>query len=207
MKKTITMTTRIGRLMAGAGIAALVAGFAGYQSATLEAATTQTASFNISANVAANCTIVAGNLGFASYDPVVANATNPLDQTSPITVACTKGTSATVSLDLGTHASGSTRRMQNGTTATEFLTIAIHHCRSQRGVEHDQYGGVAPRPRRRATSPFTAAWQGGRTSRPAITATPSSRPSPSRRTLEGAARDGRNVPVAEPATVSPMALL
>ena len=39
MKKTITMTTRIGRLMAGAGMAALVAGFAGYQSATLEAAT------------------------------------------------------------------------------------------------------------------------------------------------------------------------
>ena len=126
MKKTITMTTRIGRLMAGAGIAALVAGFAGYQSATLEAATTQTASFNISANVAANCTIVAGNLGFASYDPVVANATNPLDQTSTITVACTKGTSATVSLDLGTHVSGSTRRMQNGTTATEFLTYELY---------------------------------------------------------------------------------
>jgi spore coat protein U-like protein len=126
MKKTITMTTRIGRLMAGAGMAALVAGFAGYQSATLEAATTATSSFNVTANVTANCTIVAGNLGFGSYDPVVAQAASPLDQTSTLTVACTKGTNATVSLDLGTHVSGSTRRMQSGTTATEFLTYELY---------------------------------------------------------------------------------
>jgi spore coat protein U-like protein len=125
MKETITMTTRIGRLIAGAGMAALVAGSAGYQSATLEAATA-TSSFNVTANVTANCTIVAGNLGFGSYDPVVAQAASPLDQTSTLTVACTKGTNATVSLDLGTHTSGSTRRMQSGTTATEFLTYELY---------------------------------------------------------------------------------
>jgi spore coat protein U-like protein len=125
MKETITMTTRIGRLMAGAGMAALVAGFAAYQSATLDAATA-IASFNVTANVTANCTIVAGNLGFGSYDPVVAQAASPLDQTSTLTVACTKGTNAAVSLDLGTHASGSTRRMQSGTTATEFLTYELY---------------------------------------------------------------------------------
>jgi spore coat protein U-like protein len=119
------MTTRIGRLMAAAGTAALVAGFAGYQRATLEAATA-TASFNVTANVAANCTIVAGSLGFGSYDPVGAHASTPLNQTSTITVACTKGTSATVSLDLGTHASGSTRRMQSGTTTTEFLAYELY---------------------------------------------------------------------------------
>jgi spore coat protein U-like protein len=62
------MTTRIGRLMAGAGMAALVAGFAGYGSANVEAATA-TASFNVTATVTANCTIVAGSLGFGSYDP------------------------------------------------------------------------------------------------------------------------------------------
>jgi spore coat protein U-like protein len=119
------MTTRISRLMTAAGMAALVAGFAAHRSTTLEAATA-TASFGVTANVAANCTIVAGSLGFGSYDPVVAHATNPLDQTSTITVACTKGTNATVSLDLGTHASGSTRRMQSGTTATEFLTYELY---------------------------------------------------------------------------------
>jgi spore coat protein U-like protein len=120
------MTTRIGRLLAATGMAALVAGVAAYQSPTLEAATTQTASFNVTANVTANCTIVAGALGFGSYDPVVANASSPLDQTSTITVACTKGTNATVSLDLGTHTSGSTRRMQSGTTATEFLAYELY---------------------------------------------------------------------------------
>ena len=125
MKETITMTTRIGRLMAGAGMAALVAGFAGYQSATLEAAAA-TASFSVTANVTANCTIVAGDLGFGSYDPVVANATSPLDQTSTLTVACTKGTNAAVSLNLGTHTSGSTRRMQSGSTATEFLNYELY---------------------------------------------------------------------------------
>lgn len=119
------MTTRIGRLLAATGMAALVAGVAAYQSPTLEAAP-QTASFNVTANVAANCTIVAGSLGFGSYDPVVANASSPLDQTSTITVACTKGTSATVSLDLGTHTSGSTRRMQSGTTATEYLAYELY---------------------------------------------------------------------------------
>jgi spore coat protein U domain-containing protein, fimbrial subunit CupE1/2/3/6 len=119
------MTTRIRRLMAAAGMATLVAGFAAYQSAPLEAAQA-TASFNVTASVAANCTIVAGALGFGSYDPVVANASSPLDQTSTITVACTKGTNATVSLNLGTHTSGSTRRMQSGTTATEFLAYELY---------------------------------------------------------------------------------
>jgi spore coat protein U-like protein len=125
MKKTNTVTTRVGRLMAGAGMAAVVAGLAGYQSATLEAATA-TASLGVTANVTANCTIAAGNLGFGSYDPVVAQAASPLDQTSTLTVACTKGTNAAVSLDLGTHASGSTRRMQSGSTATEFLTYELY---------------------------------------------------------------------------------
>ena len=119
------MTTRIGRLMAGAGMAALVAGFAGYGSTNLEAAPA-TASFSVTANVTANCTIAAGSLGFGSYDPVVANAASPLDQTSTLTVACTKGTNAAVSLDLGTHASGSARRMQSGSTATEFLSYELY---------------------------------------------------------------------------------
>jgi spore coat protein U-like protein len=119
------MTTRIGRLMAGAGMAALVAGFAGYGSTNLEAATA-TASFSVTANVTANCTIAAGSLGFGSYDAVVANAASPLDQTSTLTVACTKGTNAAVSLDLGAHASGSALGMQSGSTATEFLSYELY---------------------------------------------------------------------------------
>ena len=117
------MTIRMSRLIAGAALSALAAGFAA--SATVEAATATT-SFGVTASVNANCTISAATLAFGGYDPLVANASTPLDQTSTLTVTCTKGTSAAVSLDLGTHASGSTRRMQNDSTATEFLTYELY---------------------------------------------------------------------------------
>lgn len=102
----------MGRLIAGAGVAALVAGFVGLAQTNLNAAT-QTSSFTVSASVTANCTISAAALAFGAYDPVVANASANLDQTSTITVACTKGTSASVSLDSGVNYS-SGRRMKAG---------------------------------------------------------------------------------------------
>jgi spore coat protein U-like protein len=118
----MTAATRIRRIVAGAGMAALVTGLAGD---TTKAATA-TASFGVTASVAANCSISAGALGFGGYDPLSANASAALDQTSTLTVACTKGTSASVSLDLGTHASGTTRRMQHASTATEFLSYELY---------------------------------------------------------------------------------
>ena len=106
------MEKRMGRLIAGAGVAALVAGFVGLAQTDVNAAT-QTSSFTVSASVTANCTISAAALAFGAYDPVVANASANLDQTSTITVACTKGTSASVSLDSGVNYS-SGRRMKAG---------------------------------------------------------------------------------------------
>lgn len=118
------MTKRMGRLIAGAGIATLVAGFAGYTG--IEAAGVDTGNLAVSASVAAKCTISDGTLGFGTYDPVVDNAATALDQVGTLDVACTKGSAATVSLDLGTHANGSTRRMQHGVTATEFLAYELY---------------------------------------------------------------------------------
>ena len=107
------MENRIGRLIAGAGVAALVAGFVGLAQQNVNAATA-TSSFTVSASVTANCTISAGALAFGAYDPVVANASANLDQTSTISVACTKGATASVGLDNGANFSGG-RRMKSGT--------------------------------------------------------------------------------------------
>ena len=117
------MEKRMGRLMAGAGVAALVAGFVGLAQSTVEAGSA-TSGFTVSATVSANCTISSGALAFGAYDPVVANASTNLDQTSTITVACTKGSTSTVSLDNGSNASGSTRRMKSGTV---YLTYEMYN--------------------------------------------------------------------------------
>ena len=116
------MENRMGRLIAGAGMAALVAGLVGMAQSNVNAATA-TSSFTVSASVSANCTISAGALAFGAYDPVVANASANLDQTSTITVACTKGASASVALDNGGNFS-SGRRMTDG--SSNFLTYEIY---------------------------------------------------------------------------------
>ncbi len=78
---------------------------------------------NVSASVVANCTISTADLGFGSYDPVVAHASSPLDGTGTVTIACTKGSVTTVDLGLGSNPSGTTRRMSDG---TEFLTYELY---------------------------------------------------------------------------------
>ena len=74
----------------------------------------QTASLTVSATVTNNCTISTAALTFAPYDPVVANATNNLDGTGRVTVACTKGAAPTIGLGSGSSASGSARRLSDG---------------------------------------------------------------------------------------------
>ena len=50
-----------------------------------------TANLNVSASVAAVCTISTAPVAFGAYDPVVANAATDLNGTGTVTVACTKG--------------------------------------------------------------------------------------------------------------------
>src|SRR6187401_3497739 len=102
MEEVQVMKTGLSRLVAGAGMATLVAGLAVYSQSNVEA-TAATSSFTVSATVSANCTISAGALAFGSYDPVSANASTDLDQTSTVTVACTKGSTGVVSLDNGVN--------------------------------------------------------------------------------------------------------
>ena len=89
---------------------------------------TATTTFNVTATVIKNCTISAANINFGNYDPLVANATTPLDLSSTVTVACTKGTTATVGLDPGLNsafATGTTRAMTSGGGSPSFLSYDI----------------------------------------------------------------------------------
>ena len=86
-------------------------------------AASATTTLTVSASVTANCTISTGALAFGSYDPVGANASSPLDATGTVTIACTKGSTNTIGLDLGSNASGSTRRMASG---SERLTYEMY---------------------------------------------------------------------------------
>ena len=84
----------------------------------------ETASLAVSATVTNNCTISTAPLAFSAYDPVVANASNNLDGTGHVSVACTKGASPTIGLGNGSGASGSVRRMSDG--AGNFLSYDLY---------------------------------------------------------------------------------
>ena len=85
--------------------------------ATSIPADSATATIAVSATVRRNCTITTSPLAFGSYDPVVANATTPLDATAAVTIACTMGTPATIGLGAGANALASQRRLANGANA------------------------------------------------------------------------------------------
>jgi spore coat protein U-like protein len=86
-------------------------------------ASTATANLNVSASVAAVCTISTSPVAFGAYDPVVANAATNLNGTGTVTVACTKGAAATIDLGNGGNLSGGSRRMSSG---SDFLNYALY---------------------------------------------------------------------------------
>jgi spore coat protein U-like protein len=86
-------------------------------------AQTATGTLGMSATVAKNCSITTTAVAFGSYDPVVANATTPLDGSGTVVVTCTKGAGTRIDLGLGANASGSVRRMSGG---TDFLTYELY---------------------------------------------------------------------------------
>ena len=75
---------------------------------------TDQATMQVSAVIVPACTIGAGTVAFGGYDPIVANATTPLDAQGTFQVACTRNTTYAVGLGLGSFASGSTRQMASG---------------------------------------------------------------------------------------------
>ena len=74
----------------------------------------------VTASVAANCTITAGTLAFGVYDPIVANATTPLDGSGTFTITCTAGTTTALGLDQGLHYANGTNNMVGGNQASSL---------------------------------------------------------------------------------------
>lgn len=110
MKRTIILLT---------ALAALII------STPMFAAGSKSTNLDVTASVAANCTITTSAVAFGAYDPVVTNASTDLNGTGTVTVACTKNTGATVDLGTGSapNWNGTTRRMSGG---ADFLTYALY---------------------------------------------------------------------------------
>lgn len=126
--------TFLGLAAAISAMAIVAAGFSDPASAA-----TATANLGVSATVVNNCTISTTALAFGSYDPVVAHASTDLDGTGTVTVACTKGATSTIGLGLGSNASGSTRRMTDG---SNYLTYELYQDAGRTTVWGDAGAGL-----------------------------------------------------------------
>jgi len=84
-----------------------------------------TSSFTAQASVNTNCTIATSSVAFGSYDPIGTHRTAPLNAVGAVAVTCVKGTTPTVALGLGMHASGSTRRMRDAAN-TDYLVYELY---------------------------------------------------------------------------------
>lgn len=110
-----------------------------------QAAGSDTANLTVQATVDANCTISTTAVDFGSYDPVTANATTDLQAPAggKVTLLCTNGASATVTLGEGSNAdTGSApedpeRRMASG---ANFLSYTLY---SDAGLT-TEWGDTAP---------------------------------------------------------------
>lgn len=130
--------------------------------APLSGATSATANLTVSATVAPNCAIQAGSLDFGLYDPMLTNATVPRNAIASVTLACTRGSSPSITIDLGKHGSSGGRYMQI-TTAGLGDTL-----------RYDIYQPPSPAPGSGCSFPGTKPW--GPSSSQAFTPTqPSSR--------------------------------
>ncbi|HVR42216.1 MAG TPA: spore coat U domain-containing protein [Thermoanaerobaculia bacterium] len=70
-----------------------------------------TTTLPVSANVLSECLVSASDLDFGSYDPIGANAAAPLLADATLSVFCTRGTTASIGMNLGTSAVAGQRFM------------------------------------------------------------------------------------------------
>jgi spore coat protein U-like protein len=101
----------------------VLVGLVVFVGAPSSASAQQSARIDIRTTVIRHCTIRANPLDFGNYDPIQANDTNPLDGTTQLIVRCTKGTRASIALDMGKYQQGANRRMFDG---SEFLTYSLY---------------------------------------------------------------------------------
>lgn len=88
------------------GLAAAIFMSAGLLITGSASAGSDTAALTVSTTVSANCTIATSALAFGVYDPIVANSASDLDGTGTVSVTCTNGSAASVTLGQGANAAG-----------------------------------------------------------------------------------------------------
>jgi spore coat protein U-like protein len=86
------------------------------------------ATLSVSVTVSSNCQISASSVAFGTYDSVVANVAAPVTGTGGVTITCTRGTAASLTLGPGANPSGSTRRMRGGTS---FISYELYQPASE----------------------------------------------------------------------------
>jgi spore coat protein U-like protein len=78
------------------------------------------ANLRVAATVPNNCKITTTAVAFGNYDPIVTNAATALTRAGSVRITCTKGALVTITLGLGTHASGTTRQLGVGTSRLAY---------------------------------------------------------------------------------------
>jgi len=84
-----------------------------------------TSSFTAQASVNTQCTISTTAVVFGAYDPIGTHRTANLDSVGSVNITCVKGTTPTIALGPGMHASGSTRRMRDAAN-TDYLVYELY---------------------------------------------------------------------------------
>jgi spore coat protein U-like protein len=79
------------------------------------AATTKTATFNVTASVIANCSISAADIDFKQYDPL---ATSAKTANGKVTIKCTKDAPITIGLSGGANLAAPYNQMKSPTTGS-----------------------------------------------------------------------------------------
>ena len=100
----------------------------------LDALATSSPPVTISGSIAANCVLTTTTLNFGAYDPVQVNKTTPLTVSATIKIACTTGTTTTLTIDTGlnpTHAVGASRAMASG---SDYLSYELYTTSSKTTV-------------------------------------------------------------------------
>lgn len=87
------------------------------------------ANLGVTATVSDNCIISTSAVNFGAYDPIVANLSSPRNGTGTVTVTCTSGADAAITLgqganpDTGSLDDAPLRRMADG---SNFLAYALY---------------------------------------------------------------------------------
>ena len=103
-------------------------------------AATSTSTFNVTANVLANCSVTANALNFGSYTPAVGALTG----SSTISVRCTKNTGYSVALNAGSTTGGTiAQRLMKHASATDTLQYNLYTASTLATVFGDGTGGSA----------------------------------------------------------------